>query len=333
MATLPTDLTKVNFDAATDDPSAARAEFASNVDKVNQLLAGFGPFWDASAGDGLTVSSSVASVDLATNSGLEFSAGKILAKVTAAVSGILLSANGLEVDIVGTTTDPTPDLAADWVLTGDVSAGLLKKVQLDKLSSVGGIEIFTTSGTFTQPTGVTRVRVICVGGGGGGGGSSTGGTDSGGGGGGAEYVEAIVNISGNITVTTGTGGIGGIAASAGSAGVDSTFGALVTANSGSGGGAGSGGLGAGGAAGTGGIMTGDRLIIEDGVAGSIGSGTTGGNAGYKGWAGAQAIGPVGATGTNGNAGTEFGDGGSGAGASNPGGTGGTGANGVVIVMF
>ena len=73
--------------------------------------------------------------------------------------------------------------------------------------------IFTSSGTFALPTGVTSVDVMVVGGGGGGG---VGGVVSsevlaGGGGGGAQVaLYEGVAISGDVSVTVGAGGTGGV---------------------------------------------------------------------------------------------------------------------------
>lgn len=95
-------------------------------------------------------------------------------------------------------------------------------------------QIFTSSGTFTVPGGVTSVRVLCVGGGGGGASGHQGG-------GGSGYVSAntvSVTPGQTITVTVGQGGTGAqqvvstntiIGITPGGA---SSFGSLVTANGG-----------------------------------------------------------------------------------------------------
>lgn len=55
--TLPANTTKVNFDAGTDDPKAARAEFATNADIQNSLKSALGAFAQLSnpAGSGIEV--------------------------------------------------------------------------------------------------------------------------------------------------------------------------------------------------------------------------------------------------------------------------------------
>ena len=99
----------------------------------------------------------------------------------------------------------------------------------------GGIpnqQIFTSSGTFTVPAGVTKVEVFVWGGGGGGG---VGGYSSVGSGGGfcQAFVTELTPGTG-ITVTVGSGGAGAQAPNAGSTGGTSSFGTFVSATGGSG---------------------------------------------------------------------------------------------------
>lgn len=129
-------------------------------------------------------------------------------------------------------------------------------------------QAFTSSGTWTAPTGVTSVNVFAVGGGGGGGGgyievtsalsttSNSGAAGSGGGGGGAAlYVLNVPITSGSAySIGIGTAGSGGTAITAnisttttdvqtggslGGNGGATTFGALVSATGGTGGAGGS----------------------------------------------------------------------------------------------
>lgn len=89
-------------------------------------------------------------------------------------------------------------------------------------------QIFTSSGTFTPSARLLAlggwVEVLCVGGGGGGYYPGTGNFMSGGGGG--AVVKKIVQVSGNVTVTIGSGGTGGASPTAGGT---TTFGSLVSA--------------------------------------------------------------------------------------------------------
>jgi hypothetical protein len=75
---------------------------------------------------------------------------------------------------------------------------------------LGGITVFTSSGTFTIPTGKTVVKVT-VQGGGGGSGATRNGAASGGGGGGGTAITYLTGLTpGNtLTVTVGLGGIAG----------------------------------------------------------------------------------------------------------------------------
>jgi hypothetical protein len=135
---------------------------------------------------------------------------------------------------------------------------------------------YTASGSFVKASypWATTARIRLVGGGGGSG--STLATDAGegalaGGGGGGGYAEsriAVAAMSASETVTVGTGGIAGTSGGIGGTGVTSSFGALVVAAGGLGGGPSNGGAtsyllgGAGGVGGAG--TTGDILIDGSG---------------------------------------------------------------------
>lgn len=98
-------------------------------------------------------------------------------------------------------------------------------------------EIFTSSGTFTVPSGVTAVKVTVVGGGGGSGGVSGYGSATSGGGGGGTAIKWITGLTSGATetVTVGAGGTAG-ASSAGSGGDGGTssFGTHCSATGGQG---------------------------------------------------------------------------------------------------
>ena len=108
-------------------------------------------------------------------------------------------------------------------------------------------QIFTADGTWTRPTGCTKVRVTVIGGGGGAGGNKTYagynghvGINGAGGGGGTSIKLLDVSSIASVTVTVGDGGAGGAASTlstpqAGSAGGTSSFGTYATANGGGGG--------------------------------------------------------------------------------------------------
>lgn len=150
--------------------------------------------------------------------------------------------------------------------------------------------LFTASGTWTAPAGVTKVRVSGAGGGGGGaaGSNGAGGGGAGGQGGTAYPTYFTVTPATGYTVTIGAGGAGGPSInSAGSDGGTTAFGALLSLSGGGGGGAGNGGFG--GAGGGSGITLG-QAGSSGGVAtvpecGSNGGGRGGGAGGPLGAAG------------------------------------------------
>jgi len=120
---------------------------------------------------------------------------------------------------------------------------------------LGGITVFTASGTFTIPTGKTVVKVTVVGGGGGGGNGGPANAGGGAGGGGIKYLTGLT--PGNtLTVTRGAGG--GSAAAGASSTVTSGTQSIttITATGGSAGGGGS--MASGGA---GGSASGSDLVI------------------------------------------------------------------------
>lgn len=164
-----------------------------------------------------------------------------------------------------------------------------------------GQQNFTSSGTFTVPTGVTSVDIVAVGAGGGGGSSDKDDETGGGGGGGAlAYVNTVSTTPGeSLTVTVGTGGAGGAGGgdngAAGNASSVSRSGTILVQANGGGGGQH---IGAGGAGGT--VVTGTGGAGGAGGAGSDRNSTdAGGGGGAGGYSG------------NGGAGAAFNDGGGG----------------------
>lgn len=193
------------------------------------------------------------------------------------------------------------------------------------------MQVFESSGTFTVPAGVTKVKVTVVGGGGNGGGSGNTATNvgrtGGGGGGGGAAIEIISGLTPSGTVAVTVGGAGGT----------SSFGAYCSATGGatgqtgfSGAKGGAGGVGSGGQlnikgnAGSGGVA---GLTTTSGAvaAGSGGSSILGGGAVPMNW---------GADGSaSGSAGGAYGGGGSGGTGNGSSTSGGAGAAGVVIVEY
>lgn len=124
-------------------------------------------------------------------------------------------------------------------------------------------QVFTSSGTFTIPSGVTKVKVTVVGGGGGSAGSVSGNTGSGGGGGGTAIKWLSSLTPGNtLSVTVGGGGSAGSNAPGnGGAGGNSSVSSgtqTISTITGNGGGAGL----AGGTPANGGTASGGDLNIQ-----------------------------------------------------------------------
>ena len=220
------------------------------------------------------------------------------------------------------------------------------------LTGASNIQIFTASGTFTAPSGITKVYLTMVGGGGGSGGTGSGSTNKGAGGGGGG--QSCVNLSftvvpgNNYTVTIGAGGTagsggGGSSGSGGAGGTTSFDSASVLGGSGGTngtfGGAGDGGAGAGNSAwldasasvstyattgGKGYIKGGNGAKGETGSHGGGGGGTI-----FAAGADGSAVTSVGVAGT---ANTGNGAGGAGGG-DTPGYAGAVGGSGICIVMY
>jgi len=194
-------------------------------------------------------------------------------------------------------------------------------------------QLFTSTGTFTAPTGVTKIFITMCGGGGGGGRDD--GTSGGGGGGAGAWIirTAFTVVAGNnYTVTVGTGGAGATAPStSGAAGGNTSFtdanSITVTCNGGSGGGIGGGGNGGAalGAYNASEATAGTPVTTVGGNGGTAPSGGRGGGGGN----------PFGTGGTGGS-GSGAGQNGIGFGAGGSGGCGaaaGNGANGFALIEW
>lgn len=171
------------------------------------------------------------------------------------------------------------------------------------------IQVFTSSGTWPKPAGVTSVYVKVIGRGGNGAAGSASGAAGGGGGG---YAEGIIAVTGNVTVT-----IGATNSFAGSTTIQATSGSNASTATGGAGGVGSNGT-----------------INLTGATGQGGNGlgtinSMGGNGG------GSAMGPGGGGGAwNGGAAANGGSyGGGGGGGGNSSGSAGTGDAGAVIVYY
>jgi hypothetical protein len=154
-------------------------------------------------------------------------------------------------------------------------------------------QVFTSSGTFTVPTGVTSCKVTVVGGGGGGGAATGTGSAACGGAGGGAAIEWITGLTGGstVTVTIGAGGSGSSNTS-GTTGGTSSFGSYCSATGGGGSVAATSGVGY---APTGGVGSGGDLNIYGGRGGSASILTTGSSYLYRSGAGGAPLGHDGMT--------------------------------------
>ncbi len=145
-------------------------------------------------------------------------------------------------------------------------------------SGLASVQIFTSSGTWTKPSGITKVMVEVQGAGGAGTKGTTNGNRNSGGGGG--YAKKLIDVSSisTATVTVGAGGVGSTSSHVtGTDGGNSIWSDGTNTVTGSGGGAGVGNT-ANYEGGLGGTGTGGDLNVSGGVGGSsLGSDSGGGS--------------------------------------------------------
>lgn len=116
-----------------------------------------------------------------------------------------------------------------------VGAGLTLAAGALTAASDVAAQVFTSSGTWTKPAGLKKIRVTVTGSGGGGGGGTSGGNPSGGAGGaGGTAIKFIVaaSLGATETVTINAAGTGGTAGNNGTAGGTASFGSHCSANGG-----------------------------------------------------------------------------------------------------
>ncbi len=186
-------------------------------------------------------------------------------------------------------------------------------------------QTFTSSGTFTVPSGITSVKVTVTGGGAGGGSSSGGNSAAAGGGAGGTAIKYITGLTPGSTISATVGA----AVGAGTAGNASSFGTHGTGNGGSAGGGSSNG---GATAGSGGGASAGSINIKGGGGGAgmvYGGNYIGGQGGASIWGGGGR-GGGGFSGTGGESGSAYGSGGSGGTGGNGGGGG---AAGIIVVEY
>lgn len=141
---------------------------------------------------------------------------------------------------IAALTEKTTLVDDDLFLINDSEASnALKKVKRINAAPTAlfvpsNIQVFTSSGTWVKPSGVNKVYVKIWGGGGGGGQGYGGNAICGGGGGGGGYSEGYSVVTGDVSITIGSGGVGANSGSSAGNGGSSSFAGVttITANGG-----------------------------------------------------------------------------------------------------
>lgn len=194
-------------------------------------------------------------------------------------SGNNTTANGTSTQLVGGFTQGTTYyFRAFAYAVKDGEEWIGESLTATATTKPKGTKTFTSSGTFTVPTGVSSIDVFLVGGGGGGASGTTGTTSTyvGGGGGGAGKTLTVLDLAcsagDTFTVVIGAGGSGGSAGgSNGGSGNSTTFGSYSAAGGSYGAGYKTG---YGGSGGSGGGAGGYRVGYPGGAGGSNGGSGT-----------------------------------------------------------
>ena len=129
-----------------------------------------------------------------------------------------------------------PDVAGNVVTTGD-SATVSPTMLSGGHGGLKSIQVFTSTGTYTKPAGISTVKVTVTGAGGAGGGHGAA-NDYGAGGGAGGTAIKIIDVSSVSTVSVNVGAAGAAAAAGatnGGNGAGSSFGSYATSNGGAGG--------------------------------------------------------------------------------------------------
>lgn len=356
------ELTEVNTKIGTTANTGGTATAGTVMGKLNNLTSGAATHaaaWTAARATKIdtmdtNVSSVKTSVGATTDTGGSATAGTLMGKLNALVTslsthmGRWTAARATKVDTIDTNvTDIKTSVGTASDTGGNTLFGTLK--DLNK-KSAGGVETFTTDGSFTVPENVTLINVTAAGGGGGGG-KSPGGS---GGSGGACIADKTFAVTPGQTIAI-TIGKGGAGAQAGSQGADATsggatvVGGLVTLPGGAAGILGSKMLSANNGGGYGGCAGTNGGIGVIGACGATGAGGQGGGTysttdtigkttnyrGGGGGGGSYGKGGQGAhyDGGKGNSGTYGGGGGGGGGKTGTYFAGGAGGDGIVIIKW
>ena len=162
--------------------------------------------WNTNTGDFVAAAAGVSSLTAGSGVSVSASTGAVTVTntgVTSAVAGTGIGVSGATGAVTFTNSGVTSIVAG----TGITVSGATGAVTVN--ASAGGInsQVFTSSGTFTIPSGVTKLKMTIVGGGG----NGRGGTDisNGGGGGGGAAIKYLTGITPGNTLTVTVGAAAG----------------------------------------------------------------------------------------------------------------------------
>ena len=275
-----------------------------SVTSANAVNIDAQPAWQTSAGSLSTITNGARSGVSITVTATDPESGAITYALTTGALPGGLSLNTSTGVISGDANAETSNTTYNFTIEARDSASNATERNFSILVQAPAYQSFTSSGTFSVPSGVSAVDVLVVAGGGAGGGDAGGA----GGAGGLIYRPGFtVTPGGTVTVTVGDGGGNTPGGVVGQSGSDSVFGTLTAKGGGGGGGAGGGGLsgGSGGGARSGQTSGGASAnqSTQPGDSGTYGFGNSGGNSnaspGGGGGGGAGGAGAQNGSGNNG----------------------------------
>ena len=214
------------------EPYDVKVSSAENLTSTleNQININAQPVFSTAAGalgtqaDGVSGTYNIVATDpeSAGNVSFEIQSGSI----PAGMSSSTVHENGVsKFKITGTASAVSGDTTNNFVLRAVDAASNTTSRAFSITVINGGVQTFTSTGTFTVPSGLSDVDVLLIAGGGGGGGANAPtGRGGGGGAGGLIYFPNYPVTAGTLTVTVGCGGGGGTGQNEGTDGQDSVFG-------------------------------------------------------------------------------------------------------------
>lgn len=162
--------------------------------------------WNSNAGDFVAAAAGVTSLTAGTGVSVSASTGAVTVAntgVTSAVAGTGIGVSGATGAVTFTNSGVTSIVAGSGITVSGATGAVTVN------ASAGGInsQVFTSSGTFTIPSGVTKLKMTIVGGGGNGRGGSA--YVNGGGGGGGAAIKYLAGITPGNTLTVTVGAAAG----------------------------------------------------------------------------------------------------------------------------